>query len=75
MGLKLLKVTDLGNKTKIETHISYNMHVIDTVLKIKNFESGVLILWEPRCYNQTSVTGTCILKLGMVQCVCISQYL
>ena len=32
MALKLLKLTDLSNKTRIETHISHNMHVIDTVL-------------------------------------------
>ena len=43
MGLKLPKLTDLG-KTRMETHISYNMHLIHTVLKIKNIKSDDLTL-------------------------------
>jgi len=32
-GPKLLKLTDLGYKTGMETHISYNMHVNYTVFE------------------------------------------
>jgi len=37
MGLKLLKLTDSGNKTRMETHISYNMHIKHTIFKDLTF--------------------------------------
>ena len=49
MGQTMLKLTDLGNKTRKETQFFYNIHAIYMVLKIKHFKSDYLILWEPRC--------------------------
>jgi len=60
MGLKLLKLTDLGNKTRMETHISYNMHVIYSfkdlkILRVMIWYFGsqdVPVLWSKQCYSE-----------------------
>jgi len=60
MGLKLLKLTDLGNKTRMETHISYKMHVIYSFEDLKKLRvmiwyfgsQDVPVLWPYQCYSE-----------------------
>ena len=73
MTLKLLKLTDLRNKTRIETHISYNRHVIDSfedlkILRVMIWYFGsqdVPMLWPNQCYSEACYGEVCVYSIYM----------